>query len=494
MASFGSTPGLIVAAGVGAAASVALEPAFELPKQQAWEANPNRILDPGLLARLVAQGGVEVQAATDEAQRDGYGEDKLAALIYLAQTTPAVAEAMTLWRRGLISDELWQHALVKAGLDTRYVAGLSALKESEPLDPAVIATAIQRGIIEDPGFLPVKPPSVGGKVLPFPVAQIDALAEAAQSGVSRERLFAETAIVGLPASPDLAARMTFRQIIERADFDRAVSEGNTRNEWRDALFEGFREILTAREYAELELRGFLTADERRAATAKHGMSGADSDLLYDVLGRAIATHAVTTGLARGGKYPSTYDDVPEPYRSAIERSNIRPEWAGLAYANRYSYPSAFVIRALLTDGVLSAEQGKQVFLDLGWRPDLAEQVATAYAGSAGGPTDPHVKKAQTQLWTTTHRSYVAAETDEADARARLAELGVAADAQTAVLALWTAERALIRKQLSPSQIRKAVQGQIVNLATGQPWTGVEAEQALLDRGYSRDDALTFLSE
>src|SRR5207237_4150132 len=108
--------------------------------------------------------------------------------------------------------------------------------------------------------------------------------------------------VGLPASPDLAARMVLRKIIDRVDFDRAISEGNTRNEWADALFEGFREILTAHNYAELELRGYLDRSERLAGTRKHGMSDTDSDLLYDVLGRSIPVHQILTGEARGGMF------------------------------------------------------------------------------------------------------------------------------------------------------------------------------------------------
>ena len=55
---FGSAPGIIVGVGVGAAAGAALEAAVELPRQKVWADNPNKLLDPAVVARLVAQGAV----------------------------------------------------------------------------------------------------------------------------------------------------------------------------------------------------------------------------------------------------------------------------------------------------------------------------------------------------------------------------------------------------------------------------------------------------
>ena len=113
----GSSIGVLTGVAVGGAATVALEPAFEIPRQDAWSRNANRILDVGLLARLVAQGGVDLADAENEAKRDGFAPDKLDALVYLEQTVPGVGEALSLWRLGLITDALFSHVLVKAGLD-----------------------------------------------------------------------------------------------------------------------------------------------------------------------------------------------------------------------------------------------------------------------------------------------------------------------------------------------------------------------------------------
>jgi len=441
MASLGSTPGIIVGVGVGAAASTAIEPALEIPKQEAWKRNTTKLLPTGTLAALIAQGGVPLGSDQyDDANRDGYSDDKLDALVYLAQTVPGFAELLTLWRRNPDFGELWSHGLRKNAIDARYLPYLDGLK-IDRLDPAVIANAIVRGIMDAPFPLPVPPPSEVGKVKAFPTSKLDTTAEALASGIDTERLFVMTAIDGRPPGPELAARASFRQIIDRVDYDRAISEGDVRNEWADSIYEVSREILTSNQYAELQLRGYIDEATRRTKTGQHGMSTGDSDLLYDLLGRSIPVHQITTGEARGGTFDGPIDTIPKAYLQSLQRGNLRPEYYNLAYANRYSLPSAFVLRALLQDGAITQEQGEQYFLDVGWPPDLAKAVAKAYAPAPGATaTDPYVKKAQSQLWTALHKAYVKAGAGKDEVDGLLVSLIPDVAERGKVFSLWDAER------------------------------------------------------
>jgi hypothetical protein len=491
---FGSAAGVLSGVAVGGAATIALQPAFEIPRQDAWARNANKILDTGLLARLVAQGGIDLGAAADEAKRNGYGSDKLDALVYLEQTVPGIAEALHLWRLGFISDALMQHVLVKEGLDNRYVQPILDTKIEELLGLGDIAYAVVRGILPAPGYVPVAPPTHGDKVPRFPQVNLDPEELAAKIGYSPQALEVMVGRSGLSMAPGMAAQALFRGVIGPNDFLMAIAEGDLRTEWADAVRDTSRQILTSSEYAELQLRGFYDAAKRRNKTAQHGMSTEDSDDLFNVLGRAPGVHAITTGLARGATFPGDYSNVPEPYKSAIQRSNIRPEYAEIEYHNRYLYPSAFVLRGLAQAGDLGGQQAvEQILLEIGWKPSFATQVSTAWTGGAKSG-DPHESKAQTQLWTATHKSFVASEIDDATAEAALAAAGVAAAAVPAILALWKEERSLIRKQLSPTQIRKALNLGVVNPATGQPWTEADAIAAMLARGYDHADATVFLQE
>lgn len=485
-APLGSAPGIIVGVGVGTAAAAALEPAVELPRQAAWANNPNRLLDPPTLARLVAQGGLDLAAAQAEAARDGYAADKMHGLVYLAQSVPTEAMAMNLWRRGLISDQLWTHALVKSGVDPRYYPALNQLKLAEIIGVGDLAYAVVRGMVPAPSWVPVAPPAHGDKVPRFPQVNIDVEAEAAKLGFDAQMFQIMVGRSGLSMAPVMAARAFFRNIIGPNDYLLAIAEGDLRTEWADAVREVSREILTAHNYAELELRGWITTAERLQLTAQHGMSAADSDLLFKVLGRPIPEHQVVTGEARGGSYGGPSNAIPAPFLKALQESNIRPEWYNLAYANRYTYPSAFVLRSLATAGDLTQAETHQILLEIGWRPDLAQLVSARWAASAGGATtaDKHVGKAQTQLWNTAHRVYVAGDADTAEATAALQAAGVTDTA--GVLAVWDHERQLARKELSAAQVKKAwAEGKMTRQA---------AVAELTTRGYTVADANTLLDE
>ena len=514
MASLGATPELVIGIAAGAAASAALEPALEIPKQDAWDGARNRILDPGLLARLVAQGGVTLDIAHYYAHRQGFDDDQFAGLVYLSQTVPGISEALTLWRLGIIKDDPFRHVLVKSGLEQQYVDAIMETKTD--LRPGIgdIAYSVVRGYLPVRDIkLPVSPPSGSDYVPRFPQSSVYAEDAAAEIGYSQDQLELFIARSGLSMAPVMAAQSYFRSSQYAAksamnvpgvsafnvdpyfgpqDYLLAIGEGDLRTEYGAAVQETAREILTASQYAELQLRGYLTADQRRTLTHQHGMRDFDSDLLYDVLGRAPSIRQAYIGLARGATYDGTPQTIPSPYLEAAERGNLRPEWYSIAYENRYSLPSAFVTRALLTDGAISEQRGEEIFLHSGWPPDLAALVANHYAAGSGTTTSKHVTSAQGQLWTTTHTAYKNGEIDEAEARANLAVLGIAAADQDAIIALWNQERDTYRKQLTPTQIKKAWKGAVVNPATGVAWTKDDALAALIGRGYSPNDANTFL--
>lgn len=507
--------GIALGEGVGGAIGAVVEPQLQDLKNTQWGAHALKPLPLELAARLIAEnraiGGVTPSVW---AEHDGYGSAVFNNAVELARKYPSLDEALTLARRWdyvtgsyLATQGQLKSWLQYNGFSTGMTDIFAKLLVSR-LDPAVVATAVQRSIFKAPPWLPV-PDYSAFPAVPNPLHGVPAFTqtalvsdrEAFDSGIDDERLRVMTAIVGLPLSLEQAASAYFRKIINLDAFARAVAEGNTRIEWGPAALEQARQILTAGEYAELQLRGFLTEANRRLHTAKHGMTQADSDLLYDVLGRSITVHAVTTGLARGGRYkppPATLAQqeagIPADYLAALQRSNIRPEWYDLAYANRYSYPSAFVLRALTQAHDLTQAESEAILLDIGWKPDLALKVSTRWAGGTGAAADPHVKQAKTQLWSTTHRSYLAEESTDADVTPRFSLLGIPAAAQTEILTLWQSERELIRKQLTPAQVKKAFTKLVVNPATGVAWTRDEALAALLARGYSLADANVFLDE
>jgi len=482
---------IAVGVGVGTAVSDIVEPKLRDFRNRQSAANAHNPPDVMALADGVAKEHIGEAEAREWASWAGFGDAQFTALLAIAHAGPGTSYAFELWRRGKIGETAFRRALKRAALEDEWIDALVTIKQ-RILSPEELAVMVQRGVVPDPGYLPVGPPSGRGKVEPMPVAKIDTAEEAAGSGYDHERMAALTRIIGLPASPDLAARMEFRKIIEHVDYLRAIAEGNTRNEWAEVLLDGFRQIPTAHDGIEGRLRGWITDAEMYAETARHGMSKADTDLLFKITGRPLSFHQVFIGERRGGVYDGPIDAIDPAFLKALRESNIRPEWYNLAWAQRYSYPSAFVLRALTEAGDLTQAETHEILLFIGWPPPLAEKVSTRWAGGVGAAADPNVKKAQTQLWSATHRSYVAGETDEAQAQERMGALGIPAAAQLDILTLWALERQLVRKTLTPAQIKKAYAEPVENPATGQLWTREDALAALLELGYSADNAETFL--
>jgi hypothetical protein len=435
------TGGLAIGEGLGGAIEATVEPRLQNFKNDQWSKHQTKPLDPADAAAAEQQGFPGNLTGITDASYSGIDGDRYLALRFLAATAPGTPELLELWRRDKIGPDLVRTGLKKAGLLDAFVDAVMELFTGR-LDPAVIATAIQRGIMPDPGFLPVGPPTATGKVPAFPVSPLDPIAEAKAHGIDEERLFVETAIVGLPLSLQQAASAYFRGIIELADFERAVAEGNTRNEWGDAALEQARQILSANEWVQLRLRAWINDDQFHAGAALHGMTPANADLLLKAHGRPISFHQTFIGLRRGGALDGPTNEIDPAFLRSLQESDIRPEWYNLAWAQRYTYPTAFVLRTLTEAGDLTQADTERILLFEGWEPTLAAKVSAKWATPAAGKTDPWVAKADTQLWTATHKAYKGGGIDAAAATARFDLIGIDAAAQADVLARWDSEKAL----------------------------------------------------
>lgn len=488
-----AAPSILIGAAVGGAASAAFQPVFEPARQKAWEGAPNRLLDPAALARLIAQGGVPLDRnAYDDANREGFGDDKLDALIYLERVVPGFGEAVRILRRNAAFADLFTHSLVKQGIDPRYFDGLTDLAH-ERLDPAVIALAIVRGIMADPvtadfpnGFLPVGPPTTEGNVKAFPVSALDTLDEAKAAGIDDLRLFVQTAIAGRPMGPEAAAAGVFRGILKPADYQRAIAEGDVRNEWAQAIFETARQIPSPSDYVRATIKGWIKTDELHAGAARHGMSTDDVDLLYLAAGRPAAPGQMATAVARGVDGPDGTPMDESQFLKGIRESDIRPEWGPMLWGIRFQYPSLFQLNRLVSDGAVAAATAAEWATKDRYAPEVVDALTRYWQTSKPSNPDPHVVKAQNQLWTSLHRSYLAHKTPTTTAHDTLTAIGVATSAQDEVLRLWNVERDLARKALTAKQIKDST--------TPPLDTHAGKVAALINEGYDAADADIYLAE
>lgn len=484
---------MLLSFGLAQGARPALEPFAQSLTNEAWSAHavlPPPALD---LALGVAQGQVAKADAYGWAKEQGYDTAQMDAMVSIANVGMPLGNAYQAWRRGDLTDGQFQTQLRRLGIESAWWPMLQKLK-TDRLDLGAIATAVHRGIMSDSGLLVTPVPTGTGKIPRIPQSSLDTLAEFAAQGIDPERARVLVADTGLPLALGQMLQLLNRNQVTETDVKVSIAESNIRNEYMDAALHLARHLLTPHEYAEAELRGVMSPADAKDGASLSGLNGADYDTLFAILGRPLAIHQITTGLARGGTYGGDYSDVPAgPYRDAIRRSAVRPEYANLDYHNRFTYPSLFQISRLVTSGTIGAATGS----DWAHKSGLAPEVVTALEqswGGGGATGDAHVKKAQTQLWTTTHRSYVAREISATTATTALQAAGVDPASIPAVLALWDEERSLIRKQLSAAQIKKEWFEQITDPTTGAPLTQAQAVARLMELGYDQADATILLEE
>lgn len=478
---------------LGRAAGPALEPFTQDLANLGWEAN--QVMPPSTyaLAPGITHGTVDEEQVRTWAHQLGYNDKAVDELVKAASVGPGTAEAFNLYNRGALDDAGFRRALEREGMQPEWIDALAKVRD-HLLSPAEVANAVQQGHMPGDGILPST--DIPGPPYEVPLTQIDIdpVNEAGGSGISYKRLQVQANLAGLPPPQGELLQMWNRGLITEASVDAGIREGHTKTKWTEPVKKMARRLLTPVEYVDAHLRGYISEQEMYAGTALHGITQPDTDILFKSHGRPLTIHQITTGEARGGVYDGPTGHIPAEYLASLQEGSIKPPWYNLAYANRYTLPSFFVLRVLIQDKTLTPAEGAEYFKQLGWPPDLATQAADAYGGGTATAADTHASKASTQLWTATHRSYIAGEIDEATARAALTKLGVTTQALPQVLDLWNAERALIRSQLSPKEVVKAVQGAVVNPATGLPWTQQEGIDALLARGYTQNDAEVLLAE
>lgn len=514
---------------IGAAARVAIEPQIEPARQRAWSRNRNRVLDVGTLARLVAQAIVEQAAAVDPAGRTGYSENLLNALVKLEQTAPPVGEAQVLRRRGKINADQLLHAFAKAQIEPQYWEALAELTDDR-LDPAVVATAVQRGLMPNEGILPVGPPSSVGDVPPMPVVDLDPFAEAEASGINADRLKVLARIVGLPPAPGELLEMVNRGKIQTADFYRGVAEGNTRNEWAPFLLALADAILPPGVLVNLVLRGHRTEEQVAKAMRAHGYSPEQTHEWWLSAGRPAAPVQMFTAWAREVEGPDGTPMDFAQFEKGIKESDIRNEWTAMLWGIRYAYPPLFQINRLVTEHAATPAEG----LDWARKDRLAPEVLAAlerfWAGGTGSAgkretaaelRDEHeggyiseaelrdglaqlgysgvdlerevslaaarrAKRWREKVVDAIAKAYLGHAIDEATAVADLAEVQIFGQDAIGLVSLWDLERRVTIHQLTPAQIKKAYVRGILTVE--------QATAALEAHDYTAEDAGVYLAE
>jgi hypothetical protein len=361
---FGNTISESAAYGIGGAMQEPIRPLLQELANQTWAtataAGVGKPLGPELAAEIVAEDVEKHDYGVQQAGEAGYTQAEFDAVLGAVLNAPGLGELFEAWRRNLIDDAAFTHGLRKAKLEPRWDAPLMALK-LRLLSSDELANAQQQQFIDE----------------------ARANEEAALQGVTAERQQIRFRLAGLPPGVETALQMLRRGIIDAATFRQIVAEGHTKTKYTDDLLALEKVVLGAQTYAGLHLRGWIDEAAMVAGGELTGYTQAQMDLLYKEHGRPATGRQVFIGLRRGGSYDGPTTGVDPAFIDAIRQSNIRPEWTNLLWAQRFTYPSAFVLRGLTQAGDLTQAETERILLFEGWEPALAAKVSARWAGGVG---------------------------------------------------------------------------------------------------------------
>lgn len=504
---FGRTASEGAAFAVGTAVAPALRPIVQDIYNEAWATHPTRPVDAALLAEGVSTRQLDRAWARAEAALTGIDGGRFDRMVLAFDTGPGVPTALRLWRRGLLDEAGFRKAAGREGLEAEWIDELVGLKQ-ELLSPADLAMARQQGFID-----PARHHS-----------------ESALSGVNAERADLLFEMAGLPPGLELAREALHRDFIDPGGFAQIVREGHTKTKYTDLLLRLAAPLLNPSTTVNLYLRGWISEAAYHDRMSRYGYSAEQADDWFKSAGRPAAPVQMFTAWARGIDGP---DGVPmnrEQFLKGIRESDIRPEWGPMLWGIRFSYPSLFQLRSAVQSGAIGRQRALTILgylryedqdataLVTTWlaptatsskgltaaelvaeyeglyltRAELVAELQTlGYSAAAAGEKANAADARRTRLArnaaiAAVQKRYESWRATDAEARARLAELNVTAEAADHLLALWAHERADKVRLLTPAQLKKALGANLM--------TRAEVLTELEQQGFSAEDAATLLDE
>lgn len=400
----------------GTALGPVLSPIVQLIRNDVNAAYPYVPPDPGTLAEGVAQGQVDHDQAAAWAAMHGIGANAFAALVDIANTGPGSGYAFDLWRRGVTGEKGFRRALKRLGLEQEWIDDLVELHDVL-LTPRELANARQQGFID----------------------QARQYEEAGMQGVTNERAELQFLTVGLPPGVETGLTMLRRGIMEQAEFAQLVREGHTKTKYTDKLLALERVLLSPSTLVRRRLKGYDDPERFHARMREWGYTAADAEDWWEADGRPAAPGYLWTAAARGVNGPDGSPLDESQFRQAIRESDIKDKYGPMLWAIRHLYPSLFQLTRLVESQAVTPELAAEWATKGRYAPEVVTALLDAWTKSPTAHADPHVAKAQVQLWTQLHKSYLGKKVDAASAPPYLELAGVATDAQPTVLELWAKE-------------------------------------------------------
>lgn len=391
------------------------------------------------------------------------------------------------------------------------------------------AQAITNQVNAATPLVPLSPAEAAALVIRGEWGEDAAAAEAAMSGIDRDRFHRLVRLSGeAPGPVDLAVALR-RGLIDKATYDRGIAEGNLRTEWGDLVRQLAVQEPSPIAILQAYLEGQIPEAKARQLYARLGGAPEYFEILYNSQGSS-PTPLEAAEMARRGVIPwdGTGPDATS-YEQAFLEGPWRNKWSEPFRTLAQYLPPPRTVTAMYREGSLTKAQASKYLAQGGLPPDLVQAyLSSGSEGKTAGTKDlarttilalyqdqlikrseaadmlqgqgydadeadymlavEDLRLAQRFLGLAVgrvHTLYVGRKISKAQALDTLHHLEITGDQAGQLMSIWDWERAADVKLLTPSEIYNGWKAKLLDLS--------EALSRLTDLGYTPRDAWLYMS-
>lgn len=353
--------------------------------------------------------------------------------------------------------------------------------------------------------------------------------EARGAGINAERFATLLKITGNPPAPGALAVALRRGFIDEAAYLLGIAQGDLRNEYAELVKKLSTEQASPAEVLAAAVEGQLDAATARAKFEAVGGDPTDYDWRLGTVGSAPSPVELYAFAARGAIPWDGSGEQVVSFEQGIKEGHSRNKWLAVYRAALAPIPPPRTIVAMYHDGGFTHDQAAAELAKHGIAPELIAAYLKSGAAAKTAKAKELAESTVLQLYSEqvidngqasqmiqllgytpaesayileahdlavvaaairtaisrVHTLFVGHKIDSGVATGDLSALGMAADRITALLHVWSAERAANVRVLTESQVVSAWGHDIITTA--------DASAQLVGLGYSAADADTLLA-
>jgi|ERR1700722_3205428 len=439
------------------------------------------------------------------AQQNGYGPDDFDIFLSNTGEPPGAEELMEALRRGFIDEATFRTGIAQSRVRNQWQDTLLALRYS-PLATADAVNAYVEGYVSE--------------------GQVKTIADA--NGLEPEQYKILIEAAGDPLSYTDMMRLWRYGKATEDDVKAALRRGRLKDDYIDFALALKDSPMSVPDAIEASIQGYITKAAAKDIAALNGLREQDFDALWSTAGDP-ASRTEMIALWRRGKV--TEDQV----KQALRESRLKDAYIDDVLELKVQLPALYEVRALLSSGGLSAEQGAQILLEQGYQADIVKGIVSNSVSDTTASTkalteamyaDLYLEQAITPsefqealkslgysqvdseliqevydnklaitqrngVLTKIKAGYVGHRINEAEAQSDLNQLGIPAPMVDKLIDDWDLIIGTDVKLLSAAQVADAWQMQFFN--PNDPADNIQqALTYLVNLGYSGEDALYLL--